>query len=36
MIQIGIGEKNAFNWAVSQSQILLERLQFRSAFYLPG
>jgi hypothetical protein len=34
MIQIGIGEKNACDWAVSQSRILSERLQFRSAFYL--
>ena len=36
MIQISIGEKNAFNRAVSQSQILWERLQFRRSFYLPG
>jgi hypothetical protein len=34
MIQIGIGEKNACDWAVSQPRILSERLQFRSAFYL--
>jgi len=34
MIQIGIGEKNACDWAVSQSRMLSERLQFRSAFYL--
>jgi hypothetical protein len=34
MIQIGIGEKNACDWTVSQSPILSERLQFRSAFYL--
>jgi len=34
MIQIGISEKNACDWAVSQPRMLSERLQFRSAFYL--
>jgi hypothetical protein len=34
MIQIGISEKNACDWAVSQPRMPSERLQFRSAFYL--
>jgi hypothetical protein len=34
MIQIGIGKKNACDWAVSQGRMLSERLQFGSAFYL--